>query len=186
MRPLSLLFNPDGGLTLWFAFGELYNWHASVFDDFNPVLLPISACIRSAAEFFMTRQARFREDHAGNIAHFCFVCRDWLQMDSAEHAHWHFETFPRIVQRELGFSLFIVEDGHRRLKDAEDMRARACRWHWRVRREREAQRLTPEQIAALLEAARTVLHARLGANRDVVERILPRAQALLEAPVRYV
>jgi hypothetical protein len=184
MRPLRRLFNGDGEPSLCFAFGELYNWHGSVFSDFNPLVFPSTFYISSAVGFFMTRPARFRGDHAGEIAHFYFKSSNTFQMDSAERARWHFETFPRRVQRELGFSPFIVEDGHHRLRDAEDMRARACRWHWRVCRRREAQRLTPEKIAALLEAARTVLLARL--PRDVLERILPRAQALLEAPVRYV
>jgi hypothetical protein len=151
------LFNRDGEPTLWFAFGEQYNWHASVYPDFIPLKLPASVYIRSAVRYFITRPDRFKEDFCGDVVHFCVFARNWDQMDTAERAQWHHDTYPRMVQRELGFSMLMIEDGYTRLRSPMDMRSRASRWHWRVRRAREAQRLTPAQIAAVLEAAASLL-----------------------------
>jgi hypothetical protein len=185
------LFNRDGEPSLWFALGQLYNFHASTLSLFNPLMLPTSAYIRSAVRYFITRPERFREEFCGDIVHFCVFARDWQQMDTAERAQWHHDTYPRMVQRELGFSMLMIEDGYTRLRSPMDMRSRASRWHGRVRRQRERSRLTPEQIAALLQAAAALLpkHRLLGAlmrHSDVLERILRHARAAFGRPERYI
>jgi hypothetical protein len=185
------LFNRDGEPSLWFALGECCNWHASTPSLFNPLKLPTSAYIRSAMRYFIERPERFREHFCGDIVHFCVFARDWQQMDTAERAQWHHVIYPRMVERDLGYSLHMIEDGYTRLRTPLDMRSRASRWHWRVRRAREAKRLTPAQIAALLEAAAALLpkHRLLGAlmrSSDVLERILRHAEAAFVLTVRYI
>ncbi len=155
----------DGQPTLWFALGELWNWHASPVSGFNPIMLPTRVYIRLAMEFFSDRPARFRCEYMNQVAHFYYLSRNWPNMDTAERATWHFETFPAMVRRQLGYSLWMVEDGYDRLRNAEDMRARCQGWHARMR---HARHLTPERIAALLEAAAALLLARVDNNRALV------------------
>jgi hypothetical protein len=180
----------DGRATLWFALGQLWNWHASaddvnVFDNLG--VRPNSAYVRAAVAYFSGRLRAYRGHYAEMaLVHFGMHPRgrQWLVMSAQERADWHRSTFPALVQRECGYNLVMVDDGFVRLRTLLYLNPRCKRWHARVVAARpNAQQ---QHILALLHSAALHLLARVHNNHDALDRVLRRAHTRLLEPVHYV
>jgi hypothetical protein len=180
----------DGKATLWFALGQLWNWHASA-DDVNAFdnlhVRPDSAYISAAVCYLSGRLPAYRGHYAEMaLVHFVIQprARQWLVMSAQERAAWHNSTFPALVQDKFGYNLVMVDDGFVRLRTLLYVNPRCKRWHQRVCTARERKR--PDEVRALLHSAALRLLARVHNNHDVLGRVLRRAHARLLEPVRYV
>jgi hypothetical protein len=180
----------DGRATLWFALGQLWNWHASAdaveaFDNLG--VRPNSAYVRAAAAYFTGRLRAYRGHYAEMaLVHFNFQPRahQWLVMSAQERAAWHSSTFPALVQSEFGYNLGLVDDGFVRLRTLLYLNPLCKRWHARVVAARpNAQQ---QHILALLHTAALHLLARFHNNHDALDRVLRRAHTRLLEPVAYV
>ena len=160
--------------TLDFAMGQVWNWHASVFEqDYMSVRCPdvgqyVRIVVANALYSSWWPQDRNRLLWPLVAP---YQPRRLMTMDSWERVAWLDEEWPRMLRRELlgrGRMLYHHEDN--------ELRAKCARWFTRARALRAAK---PALVAAVLEAAAVLLLSRFDNNRDALECVLRHAAAAL-------
>jgi hypothetical protein len=159
-------FDELGQTTLWFALDQAWNWH------FDPALiahmrlhmmedLTMPGVVREAQRMKLTRQDKSLVRFTESVTLVVPRNINWMLQAHCPMIMWTWyeRTWPRLVERELGY-----------VPSSYDMRqARYQRWLDRAVALHAAR---PAQIVSLLEAAAIRLQARLCGNRDVLDHIL--------------
>lgn len=160
--------------TLDFAMGQVWNWHASVFEqDYMSVRCPdVGQYVRIvvANALYSSWWPQDRDRLLWPLVA-PYQPRRLTTMDSWERVAWLDEEWPRMLRRELlgrGRMLYHHEDN--------ELRAKCSRWFTRARALRAAK---PALVAAVLEAAAALLPSRVDNNRDALECVLRHAAAAL-------
>ena len=152
--------------TLDFAMGQVWNWHASVFEqDYMSVRCPdvgqyVRIVVANALYSSWWPQDRNRLLWPLVAP---YQPRRLMTMDSWERVAWLDEEWPRMLRRELlgrGRMLYHHEDN--------ELRAKCARWFTRARALRAAK---PALVAAVLAIPACACHASSDRAREVMRRV---------------